>query len=77
MKKLINCIHLVRFITPFGEEFKCKKMKVNDRIQLTCWEATRDTPCPQKETVTPEYREVEIDLHGDKEYKAIFYVKEV
>jgi len=76
-KKIINCIHLIKFISPFGIELKCRKFKISDKIELTCWEETRDTPCPQKEEITPEYREVILELEEDKRYQAIFYVKEV
>jgi hypothetical protein len=68
---------LIKFITPLGTEFKCRKLKINNKIELTCLEETRDTPCPQKEEITPEYREVILELDEDKRYQAIFYVKEV
>jgi len=70
--KIINCINLIRLNIVGNEFLLCCKMKIGNK-NMTCWEVVRDTSCPFKEELTPEYKEI---LLEEKYVKVIFYIKE-
>jgi hypothetical protein len=54
------------------ETYLCNKMRIEGR-KMTCWEIVRDIPCPHKNEVTPEFKEV---LLGNDKISITFYIKE-